>query len=310
MVKKKTSAQGRLKLFQIRTVKEGYAKSLDGTEIYFHSIGNGKIPIICCNGLGVSTFFWVYLERHFKETFQVVTWDYRGHGKSFLKKNTRNFTLKALTEDLRAVLKALKIKKGIFIGHSMGTQLILEFYRRHPKSVLAIISCLGYYGHPMDYFFNISLSPLLFRLVYFLGTTFPKQANLISRLFLLWNPLASWMGGILKVMNTGMINREDMNHYVDHLVSVEPILFSTLLKSSQENSAEDILSRIKVPTLILAGEDDQFTPAWISRKMHRLVPKSELLTIHRATHAGLVEQPDVINLRIEKFINERLRIPK
>ncbi|MBI2082614.1 MAG: alpha/beta hydrolase [Deltaproteobacteria bacterium] len=296
----------RLKLYQMLTVKEGYAKSFDGTEIYFHSIGEGKIPIICCNGLAVSTFFWIYLEQHFKNRFQVVTWDYRGHGRSSLKKNPKNYTLPALTQDLLAVLKALKIKKGVFVGHSMGTQLILEFYRRYPKYVSAIVSCLGYYGHPMDYFFNISISPLIFRLIYFLGTSFPKQANLISKLFLLWNPLASWMGGILKVMNTGMISREDMNRYINHVTSVEPLLFSTLLKSSQENSAEDLLQKIKVPTLIIAGEDDQFTPAWISKKMHRLIPKSEILNIHRGTHASLVEQPDVIDLRIEKFLKERL----
>lgn len=299
---------GRLKLHQMVTAKEGYAKSFDGTEIAFRSVGDGKIPIICCNGLGVSTFFWVYLEKHFKETFQVVTWDYRGHGHSSLKPNLKNYTLAALTRDLHAVLKALKIKKGIFVGHSMGTQLILEFYRRYPKHIASIVSCFGYYGHPMDYFFNISISPLLFRLVYFLGTQFPKQANLISKLFLLWNPLASWMGGILKVMNTGMISREDMNHYIDHVTSVKPLLFSTLLKSSQENSAEDLLKKIKVPALIIAGEDDQFTPAWISKKMHRLIPKSEIFNLHRGTHAGLVEQPDVINLRIEKFINERLSL--
>jgi hypothetical protein len=40
--------------------------------------------------------------------------------------------------------------------------------------------------------------------------------------------------------------------------------------------------------------------------MHRLVPESELFVMHKATHAGLVEQPDLINLRIEKFIKDRV----
>ena len=80
-----------------------------------------------------------------------------------------------------------------------------------------------------------------------------------------------------------------------------------LLKSAQEHTAEDMLKTIKVPTMIVAGEHDQFTPMWISKKMHRLIPESELFVMNKATHAGLVEQPDLINLRIEKFIQERVQ---
>ncbi|MBI4197160.1 MAG: alpha/beta hydrolase, partial [Deltaproteobacteria bacterium] len=68
--------------------------------------------------------------------------------------------------------------------------------------------------------------------------------------------------------------------------------------------------KIKVPTLILGGELDQFTPAWISKKMHRLIPNSEILMIHKATHAALVEQPELVNLRIEKFLLEKKLLRK
>jgi len=112
-----------------------------------------------------------------------------------------------------------------------------------------------------------------------------------------------WAAGILKVMNSGMMNREEVNEYVNHVLSVDPLLFTNLLKSMQESSAEDILKKVKVPTLIVAGDEDQFTPAWISKKMHRLIPESELFMMHKATHAGLVEQPDLFNLRIEKFLS-------
>lgn len=299
------SEKKRPKLVQIATLKEGFAKGFDGNRIHFQSVGNGKIPLVCCNGVGVSTFFWVYFEDYFRTGHQVVTWDYRGHGKSPLVKNPKHYSVSALVHDLESVLATLKIDKAVFVGHSLGTQVILEFYRRHPKRVSAILSCFGYYGHPFDSFFNLSFSPLLFRLVYFLGTTFPKQSSLISKL-LLSNPLSNWVAGILKVMNTGMMNQVDVDRYVNHALSVDPLLFTNLLKSSQESSAEDVLKKVRVPTLIITGEDDQFTPAWISKKMHRLIPKSEIFVMHKATHAGLVEQPELLNLRVEKFLKERL----
>lgn len=297
--------KGRTKLLQLTTFQEGYATSFDGTSIHYQSVGKG-MPIVCCNGLACSTFFWKYFEKHFRRSYQVVTWDYRGHGQSSLKKSSKNYTIPALVQDLRAVLDALKIEKAILAGHSLGTQVILELYRRHPKRVAAILSCFGTYGHLMDYFYNSSLSPLIFRLVYFLGTTFPQQGNLISRIFLS-SPLAYWAGGIFKVMNTGMMSRAECEEYVNHVLSVNPLLFSKLLKSMHEATAEDILPKVKAPTLIIAGEEDQFTPSWISKKMHRLVRGSELLTMHKATHAGLVEQPDLFNLWIEKFLQENVQ---
>ena len=97
-----------------------------------------------------------------------------------------------------------------------------------------------------------------------------------------------------------------IDRYIKHLLQVNPVFFTELLKSAQESTAEDILPEIKVPTLIIAGEQDQFTPLWISKKMHRLIPDSELMIIKNGTHAALIEQPELVNLRIEKFIKERL----
>ncbi|MBI1909228.1 MAG: alpha/beta hydrolase [Deltaproteobacteria bacterium] len=288
------------------SVTEGKTFSFDKTPIVYRSVGEGN-PIICCNGLGVSTFFWVYLERFFKGSYQIVTWDYRGHGHSGLNKNIKNYSVDALVKDLKAVVDRLKIKKAIFTGHSLGVQVILEFYRRYPERVRALIPCLGTYGHPMDTFYNMRLSRYIFQACYWLGIHFPREANLISRFFLN-NPASFFLGGILKVMHTGMISHEDCDRYVNHVLAMDPLFFSTLWKSYHEHSTEDVLKKIRVPTLIIAGEDDQFTPVWISKKMSRLIPRSELLIVKKGTHAALVEQPELLNLRIEKFLNERLRL--
>ena len=301
----KISERGNGKLMTLSSLTEGTTRSFDGTRIAYRSFGRGQPPLVCCNGLGVGTFFWVYFERFFRVSHQVVTWDYRGHGKSELKKNSKNYSLEAVVRDCIAMLDALEIKKAVFLGHSLGVQVILELYRKHPERVAALIPCFGTYGHPMDNFYNTRLSRYLFLITYYLSTTFPKQSHWIGKL-LLDNPLSFWMGGLLKIMDTGMIKKEDVDRYIKHVLSVDPVFFTMLLKSAQDHSSEDMLRSIRVPTLIVAGELDQFTPMWISKKMHRLVPKSELFVMQHATHAGLVEQHDLINLRIEKFIQERV----
>lgn len=309
----KISERRRGKMTTLSSLKEGKVISFDGTEIYYRSFGksSGKShpPIVCCNGLGVGTFFWVYLERAFRTLHQVVTWDYRGHGKSELKKNPKNYNLFALVKDLKSVVDELGLEKPVLVGHSLGVQVILEFYRRWPEKVGGMVLCFGTYGRPMDHFYNTRLSRYLFRILHEVALAFPRESNLISRI-LLQNPLSFFMGGVMKVMHTGMINKKDTEQYIEHLLSVDPTFFQMLLKSAQDHSSEDMLRSIRVPTLILAGELDQFTPVWLSKKMHRLIPDSELLVMHKATHAGLVEQPDLINLRIEKFINDRVKPAK
>ena len=79
--KKIKTTKNRTKLVQLVRLKEGDAKSFDGTRIHYRAVGQGP-NIICCNGLGVPTFFWKYFENFFKNSNQVVMWDYRGHGDS------------------------------------------------------------------------------------------------------------------------------------------------------------------------------------------------------------------------------------
>ncbi len=292
-------------MVQISEQLDSVVESFDRTPISYQNYGKSESPLICCNGLGVGPFFWVYLQQYFAAAQQVITWDYRGHGKSGLLDNVKNYSLQALVKDAKCVVDDLSVKKGVFIGHSLGAQVMLEFYRRYPKRVKALIVCFGTDGRPMNTFYNLRFSRHLFELCYKIGQRFPTQSNLIGRL-LLQNPLSFYMGGLFKIMNRDMIEREKVEEYIDHLLDVDPIFFTRLLKSAQDHSAQDLLPEIKVPTLIIAGEDDQFTPLWISKKMHRLIPGSELFTIKKGSHAALVEQPELINLRIEKFLQERV----
>ncbi len=291
-------------LAQLVRLKEGFAPSVDGTEIYYKSVGLGH-PIVLCNGMGVSTFFWKYFENHFKHDFQVITWDYRGHGRSNPPKVKKNVNVNFLVEDCKAVCDELKIKKALFMGHSLGTQVVLEIYRSYPRYIDGIVSCLGTFGRPMDFFYNSPLSKYIFEVFTGLGLLFPKQSNFISQL-LIRNPLWYQLGGLLKMINTGMASKADAQQYIDHIFSLDPKFFAKLSRSVQAHTAEDVLKNLKVPTLIIGGEADTFTPVWLAKKMHRIIPNSELFIIRKGSHVSLVEQPELINLRVEKFLRERI----
>lgn len=294
----------RAQLAQLATQKEGYAKSSDGTKIWYKSQGEG-VPLVFCNGLGCSTFYWKHIHAHFKGKVRVVLFDWRGHGDSHPPKNPAHMTIGHLTEDLNAVLDALGLKKAVLLGHSMGIQVLFDFYVKHPKRVTALIPCFGTFGRAIETFYNLGISRSVFEVIYLFNHMFPKASTALGSL-VTKNPFWYEIGGFLRMLNPGLADKKVLKQYLEHFTSVDPVLLAKLTRSMQEYNAEPVLKNVKVPTLIFAGENDQFTPVWLSKKMHRLIPKSEIQVLKKATHVGLIEQPEFINLRIEKFLVERL----
>ncbi len=292
------------RLKQVLDVTEGYVKSFDGTRIWYKSMGSGT-PIIFCNGLGCSTFYWKHVHSYFRKTNQVILFDWRGHGKSDSPKDEKNISLSALVEDLHAVVKKLKLHKAVLAGHSMAVQTLYHFYEKYPTKVLALIPCFGTFAKPLDTFYNSNTSKHIFSAVYTFNHLFPKLANTIGHM-MGKNPLWFQMGSALGMMNPGLADKKVLKEYIEHFTHVDAVFLAKLTMSMQEHDAESILKTVKVPTLILAAEKDTFTPVWISKKMHHLIRDSEIMVIKKSSHVALIEQPMLINLRIEKFLHERV----
>ena len=67
---------------------------------------------------------------------------------------------------------------------------------------------------------------------------------------------------------------------------------------------QDTLRAVKVPTLILCGEDDALCPIRRHELMHDLIPGSTLTIIKQAGHLPTLEQPDATNEALAKWLNQ------
>ena len=72
---------------------------------------------------------------------------------------------------------------------------------------------------------------------------------------------------------------------------MDPSVFLPMLRQAGEHSAEDLLARIEVPTVVIAAERDTFTPSWLAEEMAKKIPGAEHVVIAGASHAAPVEQP-------------------
>lgn len=289
-------------------VRGGFVRANDGVEIHWRAVGRGPV-IACQNGVGVGTFFWKYVVHHFRETHTVLTWDYRGHGRSDrrLDPHSADMSIGRHAEDLATVLQAFLPSGGsaLLVGHSMGCQVSLEARRRHPDLVAGLVLILGTAGHALRTFFDNPRSPLVFRAIHRLVFKTGELANEISRP-LLGSPLAWAFTKRMSLVDPYYTAKEDMTPYMDHLATLDMRLFIECVVQTEDHNAWDLLPELDRPLLVIAGENDKFTPMWCSRKMVDITPGAELLVLADASHAALIEQPESINHRIERFLRERL----
>ncbi len=64
----------------------------------------------------------------------------------------------------------------------------------------------------------------------------------------------------------------------------------------------DRLAEVKVPTLVITGEDDRLTPVKYGQSLADAVPGARFMTIGRAGHVAMVERPDEVTAAVAEFV--------
>jgi len=282
----------------------GFAEGEDGTRIHYSVVGHGQPALVCCDGIGCDGFAWKYVVRDFAHSHRIVRWHYRGHGRSGVPQDRSRVGFDDISGDLRAVLEATGTAQAVLLGHSMGVQVALEYHRRRPADVLGLVLICGSHGLPLDTFHDSKALKIILPSMMAAADRWPDATNLIWK-FAAGGELAYQIATHLEV-NGKLVHREDFTPYFRHLSSMDPRLFLGMLKHASEHTAYDHLPHIDVPTLIVAGTDDTFTPYWLSEEMQDRIPGAEMLTVPGGTHVAPIEHPELITLRLEKFLS---RIP-
>lgn len=290
-------------------VRAGFATSDDGLHLYWRAVGpadGGLGTLVCCNGVGVSLFFWKYLVEHYSRQYTVLLWDYRAHGRSDRPSPIADadFGIARHARDLAAVMDAAGVPNAMLLGHSMGVQVIIEFYRLFPARVRGLVTVLGTAGRALDTFYDNPRSPAFFRAAGRLIDTLGERIHWIVRP-LMESPLAWFVTRNAQLVDPYYAKREDMLKYLDHLARLDMRIFIKTVLAMNDHDAWPVLATIRVPTLVIAAEKDTFTPGWLSRKMAASIPGADFLLLADASHAAIIEQPDTIHHRVDRFLAER-----
>lgn len=280
-----------------------FVSARDGTRLFVrhrpHPLAKDRPTAILCDGIACDGFIWKYLWDDLAGYSNVVHWHYRGHGRSARPADPGVIELVDHARDLDTVRRMAASEPVVLFGHSMGCQVALEEYRLHPENVLGIVLICGSYGRITHTFRGTDvMAQMLPRLI----AAVDKHTRLARGL---WGNLPPHVALRIALMtgevDTASIVPDDLLPYMRHMVDIDLPMFLRMLRSAGEHSARDLLTKIEVPVLVLAGDRDTFTPTRYAEEMAALIPKAELKVLP-GTHVIPIERKEQVAELVERFV--------
>lgn len=281
--------------------------AFDGTDIAYHVTGTSRPDakvVVLANGLGGTYLAWRGQIDYLADRYRFVTWDYRGlyGSKRPPHDGASAYDIPNHVRDLEAILRAEGIERASLVGWSMGVQVVLEAQRSLPDLAENLVLLNGTFGRPLD-----TLSPIpgvaamlpslveLVRRVHALATQMTRRATVQPE-------AAAWfkrLGLVGPTLDDAVFT--ELVHAFGQL-DMEPFLYN--LSAIGRHDASEVLDSIRVPTLVVTGDRDAFTPKALAQQMARRIPTAEILVVRGGTHYTAVEFPELVSLRIERFFRE------
>lgn len=281
--------------------------SFDGTDIAYRVTPppfEGAKTVILVNGLGGPYLAWRAQIEYLSDRYRFITWDYRGMFES--KRPSPDvpdaYAVACHVRDLEAILAKEGVRRGSLMGWSMGVQVALEAFRMLPGFAENLVLLNGTYRRPLDTLGSLPGLGRLFPPLLDLATRAHAVATQVTRRAISQPEAMLWLKRLGLLGKT--LDSDVFAELVQPFGQLDMEGFFRNLRALGMHDAEDVLDQIHVPTLIITGDRDTFTPRALAQSMARRIAMSEILVVRGGTHYTAVEFPELVSLRIERFFTD------
>jgi len=253
-------------------------------EIFYQVLGDGP-PVVLLHPFPVHHEFWLPVAQSLQGRYRLILPDLRGHGASGIGEGPASMEKHAA--DLARVLDDAGIGRAVFIGVSIGGYILFEFMRRHRNRVTALVLCNtkaqadtpearairlqaanDVLERGTEPFFESMLPKLLGK------TTHTTRPDLVEGALRMMRKMST---DDVAMVQRGMADRPD---------------------------SVATLPAIKVPTMVITGDEDILTGAAEAEVMRKNISGSKLKVIARAGHYSPWEQPEEVGKLLRQFLDE------
>lgn len=237
-------------------------------------VGEGE-PLVLLHGLMGELSNWHHTVDQFKSRYRVLVPILPIYELPIL-----TLGVKSLSKHLHRFLKFKKLSQVVLVGNSLGGHVGLVFTVAHQEFVKALVltGSSGLYENAF-------------------GGSFPKRESydfIREKVeFTFYSPETATKELVDEVFKT-----------VNDRARVIRIL--ALAKSAIRHNMSKELKKITIPVSLIWGKQDKVTPPDVAEEFHQLLPNSELNWVDKCGHAPMMEQPEVFNNYLEKFLDRIL----
>jgi pimeloyl-ACP methyl ester carboxylesterase len=251
--------------------------------LFCETQGSGP-PLVLLHPFPTNHKFWQPLLPYLVSRYRVLMPDLRASGES--NAGDGPATMAKHAQDLERLCVAAGIKKAVFVGLSIGGYILLEFWRRHPERVAALVLA------------DTRATP----------DTPEGRANRRKSIaeVQLHGPATFVDGMAPKLLGaTTRRNRPDVARAAIAIMNESTVPGIAALQQGMAERPDSLptLKTITVPTLIVVGEEDTLTPVADAEQLQQGIAGSKLVKVPAAGHFSAFEQPDVWVKELRAFLD-------
>jgi pimeloyl-ACP methyl ester carboxylesterase len=246
----------------------------NGVEIYYEVHGSGT-PLLLTHGYSSTSAMWEGQVKVISKQYKLIIWDMRGHGKTDYPDDPSAYSEPHTVADMAAILDQVAGpgSKAIVGGLSLGGYMSMAFYNAHPDRVISL-------------------------LIIDTGPGFKKDSAREA-----WNQYAHKTGDDFDRNGLGLLqNMSPERSQVSHRNAKGIANAARGMLTQRDLKVINSLGNIKVPSMVLVGEDDKgFLAA--TDYMASKIPDAKKVVIPRAGHAANIDNPEAFNKELMAFLN-------
>jgi proline-specific peptidase len=285
-----------------RRADEGFIQ-VEGGRIWYHRVGGGAgTPLVLLHGGPGSSSYYLKPLLALSADRPVIIYDQLGCGKSDRPTDTTLFTVDRYVRELRTLRDSLGLREIHLLGHSWGAMLAEAYMGTHPSGVRSLILSsplvtTAQWEHDADSLLLAlpdSMRAAIGRHEADHTTSSPEYASATRAYYALY--LSRSQGPPTADADSA---RTGFGRQVyEYMWGPSEFTSTGTLKTFD---ATAWLRDVRVPTLFIAGEFDEATPA-STRTFSRLVPGAEFVMIPGSGHVTVKDNPEALRTAIRGFL--------
>jgi 3-oxoadipate enol-lactonase len=235
--------------------------------------GSGEL-VLFLHGIRGNRRNWAGQVEFFSQRFKAAAWDARGYGDSDDYDGSLQFEY--FTGDVLRVAEHFKVEKLHLVGLSMGGRIARNVALRAPERVRSLVL--------------ISTNP-----------GFDAMSPESVKRFI--TERRSRTPQTLRRLLGSKPNHAAYQELLDSVSRIHEVSYQKTLEASVAQDRAAPIEQIRVPTLVLAGEEDTVYPPELAREMAQRIPGAVLLMFERTGHLANLEQPERFNKAVLDFLS-------